>query len=126
MHRKSAHATSKSAITTVITRLLQCVGEDPLAYTGKSMRKGCLSVCLSVCVSVYRCVCGRGPVEDPLVIDEESLTGACARGDARGGGEKEAGEERMGDNQFNGGAGSVASAQNSSSSSFVVLPRCIG
>ena len=43
LQRKGAHATSKSAVNTAITRLLHCVGEDALAYTSKSMRKGGLT-----------------------------------------------------------------------------------
>jgi hypothetical protein len=43
MQRRGLHATSKAAVSSAITKLLQCVGEDTFAYTGKSMRKGGLT-----------------------------------------------------------------------------------
>ena len=43
IQRRGLHATSKTAVSLAISKLLQCVGEDAFAYTGKSMRKGGLT-----------------------------------------------------------------------------------
>ena len=40
---RGAHSTSKSAVSTAITKLLTCINEDPTAYQGKSLRKGGLT-----------------------------------------------------------------------------------
>ena len=40
---RGAHGTSKSAVSTAITRMLTCINEDPTAFQGKSLRKGGLT-----------------------------------------------------------------------------------